>query len=60
MKCYRVEALAQASTTWEPIYYTDSLPVAKRYAAAMVKSQHIQAAQVVKQITEQVVASEQA
>ena len=58
-KRYTVEAQARRSGTWEAVYYTDSLPVAKRYAASMVKSPEIRAARVVNQITGQVMANEQ-
>jgi hypothetical protein len=58
-KRYRVEIQANNSRTWEPVHYTDSLPVAKRHVAATVKSVKIQAARVVNQITGQVMAYEQ-
>ena len=51
-KRYRVEAQAQGSTTWEAIYYTNSLPVARRCAVGMRKAHNIQ---VVDQTTERVV-----
>jgi hypothetical protein len=56
VKRYRVEAQAQGSTTWEAIYYTDSLPVAKRYAAAVLKVAEVRATRVVNQATGQVTA----
>jgi hypothetical protein len=59
VKRYRVEAQALGSTAWEPIYYTDSLPVAKRYAAAMLKATEVRATRVVNQVTGQVMANEQ-
>ena len=56
---YAVKTQAINSTTWEAIHYTDSLSVAKRYAAAKAKMPEIQAARVVNQITGQVMANEQ-
>lgn len=53
-KRYRVEVQANNSSIWEPVHYTNSLPVAKRHVAATVKSAKIQAARVVDQITGQV------
>ena len=58
-KRYQVEAQSNNSNTWEPVYYTNSLPVAKRHTAATVKSPQIQAAKVIDQITGQVMAYEQ-
>ena len=52
MKRYRVETL---TSTWEPVYHTDSLPVARRYAVSLRNPGKIQAARVVDQRTEQVV-----
>ncbi len=52
MKRYRVEAQAPGSTVWEPIHYTGSLPVAKRYAAMMLASPAIQAIRVMNQMLE--------
>jgi hypothetical protein len=57
-KRYRVEARANNSSTWELVHCTNSLPVAKRHAAAMLKSRKIQAARVVNRITGQVMAYE--
>ena len=48
-KRYVVEAQRQRSGIWEPIYYTDDLDGAKRYAAAMLKSQEIRVTRVVAQ-----------
>lgn len=56
---YAVEVQSGNSGTWEPVYYTDSLSVAKRYAAAKARTPEIQAARVVNQITGQVMANEQ-
>ena len=53
-KRHRIEVQANNSSTWEPVHYTNSLPVAKRHVAATVKSAKVQAARVVDQITEQV------
>jgi hypothetical protein len=53
-KHYRVEIQVNNSSTWEPVYYTNSLPVAKRHVAARVKSEKIRAARAVDQITGQV------
>ena len=46
-KRYAVEAQAWRSDTWEVTHYTNSLPVAKRYAASMAQSPTIRATQVV-------------
>jgi hypothetical protein len=58
-KRYVVETQAINSTAWEAIHTTDSLSVAKRYAAAKAKLPEIQVARVVNQITGQVMANEQ-
>jgi hypothetical protein len=55
MKRYRVETLTSTSSTWEPVYYTDSLPVARRYTASLRNSQGIPMTRVVDQRTEQAV-----
>jgi hypothetical protein len=55
MKRYRVETLTSASSTWEPVYHTDSLPVARRYTASLRNSHGIPMTRVVDQRTEQVV-----
>ena len=55
MKRYRVETLTSTSSTWEPAYYTDSLPVARRYAASLRNPGKIKASRVVDQRTEQAV-----
>jgi hypothetical protein len=52
-KRYQVEAQMQGSDVWKPIYYTDDLPKAERYAGAMLRSGEIQAARVVDQETGQ-------
>ena len=54
-KRYRVEAQFQGSITWEAMYYTDSLPVAKLSAAGVRKARNIHHIQVVDQTTETVV-----
>jgi hypothetical protein len=59
-KRYVVEARATNSTAWKAIHRTDSLSVAKRYAAAKVRLPEIRAARVVNHITGQVMANEQA
>ena len=59
-KRYTVEAQAWRSGTWEVIHYTNSLPVAKRYAARMVKSREIRATRLVDQITGYVMANQTA
>jgi hypothetical protein len=58
-KRFAVEAQSNNSSNWEPVYYTNSLPVAKRHAVATVKSPKIQAARAVNQIAGQVMANEQ-
>jgi hypothetical protein len=55
MKRYRVETLTSISDTWEAVYYTDSLPVARRYTASLRNPGEIQATRVVDQRTEQAV-----
>lgn len=59
-KRYRVETLHLRQEIWKPEHYTDSLPVAKRYIAAVVKSQEVWAVRVVDQVTEKVVSYDQA
>ncbi|MCP4540533.1 MAG: hypothetical protein GY832_25635 [Chloroflexi bacterium] len=54
---YRVEAKEVGSSAWESIHYTDSLPVAKRYAERMKKLATIHATRVMDQRTEMVVAT---
>jgi hypothetical protein len=54
MKRYRVEILTNTSSIWEPVCYTDSLPVARRYAVSLRYSDEIEATRVVDQRTEQV------
>lgn len=56
---YRVEVQANNSSTWKLVHYTNSLPVAKRHVAAMVKSVETRAARVVNQIAGQVMTIEQ-
>jgi hypothetical protein len=46
-KRYAVEAQGQRFDIWEPIYYTDDLDGAKRYADAMLESLEIRATRVV-------------
>ena len=48
-KRYAVQAQVQRFDVWEPIYYTDDLEGANRYADAMLKSQEIRAIRVVDQ-----------
>jgi hypothetical protein len=55
MKRYRVETLIGISGTWEAVYQTDSLPVARRYAASLRDPGEIPATRVVDQRTEQAV-----
>ena len=55
MKRYRVETLIHGSNTWETVYHTDSLPVARRYAVSLRNPGKIQAARVVDQRTDQAV-----
>ncbi len=45
-KRYQVQAQARRSDVWEPIYYTDDLEKAGRYAA-MALSERIQATRVI-------------
>ena len=59
-KRYTVEAQAWRSGTWEAIYYTDRLTVAKQYATSVVRSREIRATRVVDEITGQVMADEPA
>jgi hypothetical protein len=54
-KRYRVEVRAQRSDSWEIVYYTNSLPVAKLSATGMRKVRKIHHTQVVDQTTETVV-----
>ena len=56
---YRVEAQARDATTWQVMYYSDSLPVAKRHAVAMARTPKIRATRVVNRITGQVMVNEQ-
>ncbi|MCP4541796.1 MAG: hypothetical protein GY832_32090 [Chloroflexi bacterium] len=51
MKRYRVDAQAPGSKTWEPIHYTNSLPVARRYADQMRKAPTVKTTRVVNQLT---------
>jgi hypothetical protein len=55
MRRYRVETLTKTSSTWKPVYFTDSLPVARRYTASLRNSQGIPMTRVVDQRTEQAV-----
>jgi hypothetical protein len=55
MKRYRVETLINTSSTWEAVYYTDSLPVARRYTASLRSSHGTPMTRVVDQRTEQAV-----
>ena len=55
-KRYAVQAQGQRFDIWGPVYYTDSLDGAKRYAAAMLKSQEVRATGVVDQTTGKTVA----
>ena len=55
-KRYVVEVQRQRFDIWEPIYYTDSLDGAKRYAAAMLESPEIGATRAVDQSTGETVA----
>lgn len=55
MKRYRVETLSGPSGTWETVYETDSLPVARRYAASLQNPGEIQTTRVVDQRTDQAV-----
>jgi hypothetical protein len=55
MKRYRVETLIGISGTWEAVYQTDSLPVARRYAASLRDPGEIPVTRVVDQRTGQTV-----
>ena len=55
MERYRVEKLVLGSNTWETVHHTDSLPVARRYAASLRNPGRIKAARVVDQETDQAV-----
>lgn len=59
-KRYRVETLNLRQEIWKPEHYTDSLQVAKRYVAVVVKSQEVWAVRVVDQATDKVVDHNQA
>jgi hypothetical protein len=55
MKRYRVETLTSTSSTWEAVYETGSLPVARRYTASLRNSQGIPMTRVVDRRTDQAV-----
>ena len=46
-KRYAVEARAHKSNTWESVYYTNDLDAARRYAAAMLRSEEVRTTLVV-------------
>ena len=53
MKRYRIEAQDVGSTTCEEVYFANSLPVAKQYAARLLESPTIQVIREVDQESEE-------
>jgi hypothetical protein len=57
IKQYRVDTLSYNRGNWEQAHQTNSLAVAKHYAASLYQSARVQAVRVVDQITQQVMSN---